>query len=66
MISTQAIEVLKNELPFEQENLVLSHEIKAGLVLVDIVNGFCTVGSGNLVSHNSLSRLYYINYHIFP
>ncbi|GFP90686.1 nicotinamidase 1 [Phtheirospermum japonicum] len=42
------MEVLKNELPVEQENLVLSGEVKTGLVLVDIVNGFCTVGSGNL------------------
>lgn len=31
-----------------QESLVLSEEVKTGLVLVDIVNGFCTVGSGNL------------------
>ncbi|KAI3462135.1 hypothetical protein Pfo_018798 [Paulownia fortunei] len=48
MVSPQAVEVLKNELPVEQENLVLSGEIKTGLVLVDIVNGFCTVGAGNL------------------
>lgn len=41
--------VLKNELPVEQGNLVLTGEVKTGLVLVDIVNGFCTVGSGNLV-----------------
>ncbi|KAL6554912.1 NiCoT heavy metal ion transporter Nic1 [Orobanche gracilis] len=40
--------VLENELPVEQENLLLSDEVKSGLVLVDIVNGFCTVGSGNL------------------
>lgn len=52
MVSPQAMEVLKNELPVEQENLVLSGELKTGLVLVDIVNGFCTVGSGNLVSGN--------------
>ncbi|KAL3630455.1 NiCoT heavy metal ion transporter Nic1 [Castilleja foliolosa] len=42
------MEDLKNELPVDQENLVLSGEVKTGLVLVDIVNGFCTVGSGNL------------------
>lgn len=48
MVSPRAVEVLKNELPLEQENLVLSGEVKTGLVLVDIVNGFCTVGSGNL------------------
>ncbi|KAL0423162.1 UNVERIFIED_CONTAM: Nicotinamidase 1 [Sesamum radiatum] len=48
MVSPQAVEVLRNELPVEQEILHLSGEVKIGLVLVDIVNGFCTVGSGNL------------------
>ncbi|KAK4411735.1 Nicotinamidase 1 [Sesamum angolense] len=48
MVSPQAVEVLRNELPVEQEILYLSGEVKTGLVLVDIVNGFCTVGSGNL------------------
>ncbi|KAL6548086.1 NiCoT heavy metal ion transporter Nic1 [Orobanche hederae] len=48
MGSSQAMGVLENELPVEQENLLLSGEVKSGLVLVDIVNGFCTVGSGNL------------------
>ncbi|XP_057807166.1 nicotinamidase 1 [Salvia miltiorrhiza] len=48
MVSPQAIQILKNELPLEQENLLLSGDAKTGLVLVDIVNGFCTVGSGNL------------------
>ncbi|KAL0396490.1 UNVERIFIED_CONTAM: Nicotinamidase 1 [Sesamum calycinum] len=48
MVSPQAVEVLRNELPVEQEILHLSGEVKTGLVLVDIVNGFCTVGSGNL------------------
>ncbi|KAL8532403.1 hypothetical protein ACS0TY_008847 [Phlomoides rotata] len=48
MVSSQTLEMLKNELPVEQDNLVLSGEVKTGLVLVDIVNGFCTVGSGNL------------------
>ncbi|KAM3708956.1 hypothetical protein ACB098_02G137500 [Castanea mollissima] len=42
------IELLKEELPVNQESLVLSEDVKTGLVLVDIVNGFCTVGSGNL------------------
>ncbi|CAA0831800.1 Nicotinamidase 1 [Striga hermonthica] len=48
MVSSQAMEVLMSELPVEQENLVLSGAHKSGLVLVDVVNGFCTVGSGNL------------------
>lgn len=66
MVSPRAVEVLKNELPLEQENLVLSGEVKTGLVLVDIVNGFCTVGSGNLVSSKPFSfllNLHFIHYH---
>lgn len=48
--SPQTIELLKNEIPVEQESFLLSGGVKTGLVLVDIVNGFCTVGSGNLVT----------------
>lgn len=55
MVSSQIVEVLKNELPVEQGNLVLSGEVKTGLVLVDVVNGFCTVGSGNLVCYGPFS-----------
>ncbi|KAK0603100.1 hypothetical protein LWI29_001437 [Acer saccharum] len=47
MISN-TIDMLKNELPLEQEALILSGDVKTGLVLVDLVNGFCTVGAGNL------------------
>lgn len=60
MVYPQAIEIVRNELPLEQENLVLSGEVKTGLVLVDIVNGFCTVGSGNLVSGNPFSFLLFL------
>lgn len=52
----QTVEIMKNEIPFEEESVFLSEESKAGLVLVDIINGFCTVGSGNLVS---LSKIFY-------
>lgn len=45
---SQTIDMLKNELPVDQESLVLTDDIKTGLVLVDVVNGFCTVGAGNL------------------
>ncbi|XAR58165.1 Nicotinamidase [Bertholletia excelsa] len=48
MVSSQMIDQLKVELPVEQESLVLSGEVKTGLVIVDVVNGFCTVGAGNL------------------
>ena len=46
---SKTIDMLRNELPVQQESLVLSGEVPTGLVLVDVVNGFCTVGAGNLV-----------------
>lgn len=49
----QPVEILKSEIPFEEESVFISEGVKAGLVLVDIINGFCTVGSGNLVRENS-------------
>lgn len=42
------LDLLKNEIPIEEESVVITEDIKAGLVLVDIINGFCTVGAGNL------------------
>ncbi|GAB4847215.1 NiCoT heavy metal ion transporter Nic1 [Ancistrocladus abbreviatus] len=41
-------DLLKKELPVKEESLVLSGDVNTGLVLVDIINGFCTVGAGNL------------------
>ncbi|XP_058080562.1 nicotinamidase 1 [Magnolia sinica] len=45
------LELLKGEIPYQEgeEVLVLSEDVRTtGLVLVDLVNGFCTVGAGNL------------------
>ncbi|XP_010472245.1 PREDICTED: nicotinamidase 1 [Camelina sativa] len=40
---------LKKEIPVdEEESLVLNRDSSVGLVIVDVVNGFCTVGSGNM------------------
>ncbi|CAN4114833.1 unnamed protein product [Withania somnifera] len=48
-MGTVAIDLLKSEIPVEEdEPLILSGDINTGLVLVDIVNGFCTVGAGHL------------------
>jgi len=47
---SQTVELLKKEIPLEQESVVLAEDTVNGLVLVDIINGFCTVGAGNLVS----------------
>ncbi|KAH0732037.1 hypothetical protein KY289_003225 [Solanum tuberosum] len=44
----KTVDLLKNEIPMEEESVVITEDIKAGLVLVDIINGFCTVGAGNL------------------
>lgn len=44
------VDLLKSELPLEQGSAVLGEDGETGLVLVDIINGFCTVGAGNLVS----------------
>lgn len=49
MVSSPIIDHLKNQLPLEQECLDLSENLRYGLVLVDIINGFCTVGAGPLV-----------------
>ncbi|OMO72953.1 Isochorismatase-like protein [Corchorus olitorius] len=46
--NSNTIDFLKKDLPVEQGSLVLSQDVKTGLVLVDVVNGFCTVGAGNL------------------
>ncbi|KAK6923838.1 Isochorismatase-like [Dillenia turbinata] len=47
-MASLTIDLLKKELPVEDESLVLTEDDSVGLVLVDLVNGFCTVGSGNL------------------
>ncbi|XP_059438416.1 nicotinamidase 1-like [Corylus avellana] len=47
-MAPSTVDLLKDELPVVQESLVLSGDVKTGLVLVDVVNGFCTVGAGNL------------------
>uniref|UniRef100_A0A2P2MSS2 Isochorismatase-like domain-containing protein n=1 Tax=Rhizophora mucronata TaxID=61149 RepID=A0A2P2MSS2_RHIMU len=44
----QAADIVKTELPVDQESVVLPDGVGTGLVLVDIINGFCTVGAGNL------------------
>ena len=66
---SQTVELLKNEIPLEQESVVLAEDAVNGLVLVDIINGFCTVGAGNLVS--ALDSFYivsrfFIVYNKFP
>lgn len=57
---SHSIDLLKEELPVEQESLFLSADLKPALVLVDVINGFCTVGAGNLapqVPNQQISRM---------
>ncbi|PWA92633.1 isochorismatase-like protein [Artemisia annua] len=42
------LELLKKEIPLEEESVCIPEDVTTGLVLVDIINGFCTVGAGNL------------------
>ncbi|KAF5956663.1 hypothetical protein HYC85_003888 [Camellia sinensis] len=46
----KTVDLLKNEIPFEEESIVLFEDVKTGLVLVNIINGFCTIRAGNLLS----------------
>ncbi|KAF6176419.1 hypothetical protein GIB67_039558 [Kingdonia uniflora] len=47
--ASQIVDLVKDELPLHQDQtLFLSDDVKTGLVLVDVINGFCTVGAGNL------------------
>ncbi|KAL6012611.1 hypothetical protein ACLOJK_003100 [Asimina triloba] len=64
----EMLDQLKAEIPCEEEALLLGKADSGttGLVLVDVVNGFCTVGAGNLVimntTQNSLSILFCLLY----
>lgn len=49
---SQRTDILKSELPLEEEQVTLQEERVNGLVLVDIINGFCTVGAGSLVCNS--------------
>lgn len=48
---------LRSELPLNYASLDLSSSQRVGLVIIDEVNGFCTVGAGNLVSLSEFSWL---------
>ena len=43
MDSSQITELLKKQLPLKQQTLELHQNLRYALVLVDIINGFCTV-----------------------
>ncbi|KAI3707924.1 hypothetical protein L2E82_36858 [Cichorium intybus] len=51
------LELLKKEVPLEEESLCIPEDIKTGLVLVDIINGFCTIGAGNLAPREQNSQI---------
>lgn len=53
----RTVDLVKKELPLVQESVVLSEDDMPGLVLVDIINGFCTVGSGTLAPREPDSQI---------
>ncbi|XP_020227580.1 nicotinamidase 1 [Cajanus cajan] len=57
MVSSNTVELVREEIPVKQQPLTLSPDIKTGLVLVDVVNGFCTVGAGNLAPKEADARI---------
>ncbi|KAG2409086.1 hypothetical protein LR48_Vigan01g147700 [Vigna angularis] len=57
MVSSNTVELLREEIPVNQQPFTLSPNIKTGLVLVDVVNGFCTVGAGNLAPKQPDERI---------
>ncbi|KAM0028517.1 putative nicotinamidase [Helianthus debilis subsp. tardiflorus] len=48
MVAVNAVDLLKKEIPVEEESVCIHDGVITALVLVDIINGFCTLGAGNL------------------
>ncbi|XLR00211.1 hypothetical protein S83_066409, partial [Arachis hypogaea] len=57
LLAASSVELLKNEIPLEQESVVLTEATVNGLVLVDIINGFYTVSSGNLAPREANKQI---------
>ena len=45
-----AVDLLRSQIPFQTDGEIVLPPRGVGLVLVDLCNGFCTVGAGNLVN----------------
>jgi hypothetical protein len=45
-----AVDLLRPQIPFQIDGEFVLPPRDVGVVLVDLCNGFCTVGTGNLVS----------------
>ncbi|KAK1430295.1 hypothetical protein QVD17_12937 [Tagetes erecta] len=52
-----AVEVLKKEIPLEEVSVCIHEDVITGLVLVDIINGFCTIGAGNLAPRETNNQI---------
>ena len=48
--AASAVDLLRSQIPFQTDGELVLPPRGVGLVLVDLCNGFCTVGAGNLVS----------------
>jgi hypothetical protein len=52
--AASAVSLLRSQIPFQTDGELVLPPRGVGLVLVDLCNGFCTVGAGNLVSSSLL------------
>ncbi|KAK9666625.1 hypothetical protein RND81_14G199100 [Saponaria officinalis] len=58
MVSSKIMmDIINNQLPLEQDCLELTQNGQHGLVLVDIINGFCTLGAGPLAPIEESSQI---------
>ncbi|CAI0474316.1 unnamed protein product [Linum tenue] len=48
------MDLLKTELPVNEEAFVIGGNLRTGVIMVDIINGFYIVGAGNLVRITNL------------
>jgi hypothetical protein len=54
--AASAADLLRSRIPFQTDGELVLPTRGVGLVLVDLCNGFCTVGAGNLVSRRRPRR----------
>ena len=70
--SASAVDLLRSQIPFQTDGELVLPPRGVGLVLVDLCNGFCTVGAGNLVSRLLFSfplpslALFFLSFLFYP
>ncbi|CAI0474317.1 unnamed protein product [Linum tenue] len=51
------MDLLKTELPVNEEAFVIGGNLRTGVIMVDIINGFYIVGAGNLAPRRPDKKL---------